>query len=156
MFCCASNLNPFSNIGRIALALTIPFTNDINESIQFFIKGISVSLLLGDRHLNKILTFCYLVYLIFNTIKSLHATFCLQDQIPQELTMIKTCFAIGALNSVKKVLFSTQQSTQQQSRNTTQQPQCCANDLPPRPTLGIVITKTSPIASLLFNAIHFV
>jgi hypothetical protein len=114
----------------------------MNESLQFFIEDISISLLLGDQLLDNILTLCYLGYLIINAVKSLYATFPPHDQFPHELTKIKTHFDISALISVKKVRFSTQQSMQQQSHNTTQQGR--TNDLPPHPTLGIVITKTSP------------
>jgi hypothetical protein len=71
---------------------TIPFTNDLDESLQFFIEGISASLLLDDRQLNNILTLYYLGYLIFNAVKSLYATFPQNDQFPHELTKIKTRF----------------------------------------------------------------
>jgi hypothetical protein len=150
------HLHNIPNLPPVAkhFKVTIPFTNDMDESLQFFIKGIGVSFLLGDQQLDNILTLCYLGYIIFDAVKSLHATFPPQDQFPHDLTKIKTRFAIGALQ--KKVQFSTQQSTQKQSCNTTQQPQGHTNDLPPCPILGIVIIKTSPYALLLFNAIHFV
>jgi hypothetical protein len=83
--------------------VAIPFTNNMDESLQFFIEGISVSFLHGDQQLEIILTLCYLGYFIFNAVESLHSTFPPQDQFPHELTKIKTHFAISVIISIKKV-----------------------------------------------------
>jgi hypothetical protein len=40
--------------------VSIPFTNNMDESLNFFIEGISVNLLLGDRQTETILTLRHL------------------------------------------------------------------------------------------------
>jgi hypothetical protein len=70
----------FHNIPNIPPVAThfkvlIPFTNNMDKSLQFFIEGFSVTLLLGDRQVENILTLCHLDYLIFNAVNSLHSTF---------------------------------------------------------------------------------
>jgi hypothetical protein len=125
----------------------------MDESLHFFIEGISVTLFLGDRQVETILTLHHLGYLIFNKVRLLYSTFPPHDPLPPNLNKIRTRFAIGSLISMKKVWFSTQQQLPQHQRPpSTQHPQ----DHPPHPVLGAVLTKTTPYSNLLYNAIHFV
>jgi hypothetical protein len=124
----------------------------MDESLNFFIEGISVTLLLGDRQTETILTLRHLGYLIFNEIRSLYATLHPYNLFPPELNKFKTRFAIGSLISTKKVRFSVQQQQQPQAQRRSPSQQ----QRPPHPVLGVIITKTSPYSDLLYNAIHFV
>jgi hypothetical protein len=124
----------------------------MDESLNFFIEGISVTLLLGDRQTETILTLRHLGYLIFNEIRSLYATLPPYNLFPPELNKFKTRFAIGSLISTKKVRFSVQQQQQPQAQRRSPSQQ----QRPPHPVLGVIITKTSPYSDLLYNAIHFV
>jgi hypothetical protein len=118
--------------------VSIPFTNNMDKSLNFFIEDISVTLLLGDRQTETILTLHHLGYLIFNEIRSLYATLPPYNQFPPELNKFKTRFAIGSLISTKKVCFSAEQQQQPQRRSPVQQQR------PPHPVLGVIITKTLP------------
>jgi hypothetical protein len=62
--------------------VSIPFTNDMDESLQFLIEGISVTLLLGERQVETILTLRHLGYLIFKAVRSLYSTFLPYNPFP--------------------------------------------------------------------------
>jgi hypothetical protein len=133
--------------------VSIPFINDMDESLQFLIEGISVSALLGERQVETIYTLRHLGYLIFNEVKALYSTFPSHDPFPPELNKLRTRFSIGTVISTKKVRFTTTQQQQKQQRRTTNQH---PPERPPHPVLGVVLTKQSPYAELLYDAIHFV
>jgi hypothetical protein len=70
--------------------VSIPFINDMDESLHFLIEGISVSLLLGERQVETILTLRHLGYLIFNEVKALYSTFPPHKPFPPELNKLRT------------------------------------------------------------------
>jgi hypothetical protein len=88
------------------LCVTMPFVNNMSESLHFLIKGISVNLLLGPSNVENTLTLRHLGYLIFRTVKTLHSTFPPHLPFPPELSKLKTCFDIEGIISVKKVRFN--------------------------------------------------
>jgi hypothetical protein len=113
------NLPPVASHFKVS----IPFTNNMDELLHFFIEGISVTLFLGDRQVETILTLRHLGYLIFNKVRSFYSTFPSHDPFPPNLDKFRTRFAIGSLISTKKVWFSTQQQPpQHQCRPSTQCP----------------------------------
>jgi hypothetical protein len=133
------NLPPSSEHFRI----TIPFLNHTEETLKYFIEGISVTLLLGDKGHENTLTLCYVGYLIFQAVKSLHATFSPYIPFPPKIAKLTTQTSIGNLISVKKVRFS------KKSNGSSTNTNIC-------PLLGVVITKTAPLGNLLTKAIHHV
>jgi hypothetical protein len=92
------NLPPFASHFKVS----ITFTNDMDESLHFFIEGVSVTLLLGDRQVKTILSLHHLRYLIFNEVKSLYSTFPPHNPFPPNLNKFRTRFAIGSLIPAKK------------------------------------------------------
>jgi hypothetical protein len=58
----------------------------MGESLHYLLDGVSISLLLGENGSKKKLTLRYLAYLIYTTVKSLHATLPPHHPFPPELT----------------------------------------------------------------------
>jgi hypothetical protein len=108
----------------------------MEETLKYFIEGISVTLLLGDKGHENTLTLRYVGYLIFRAIKSLHATFSPYIPFPPKRAKLTTQTSIRNLISVKKVRFSKKSNGSSTNTNI-------------HPLLGIVITKTAPLGDLL-------
>jgi hypothetical protein len=58
----------------------------MGESLYYLLQGISVSLILGENGSEKTITLRCLAYLIYTTVKSLHATLPPHQPFPPELT----------------------------------------------------------------------
>jgi hypothetical protein len=117
--------------------------NNIEETLKYFIEGISVTLLLSNKGHENTLTLCYVGYLIFRAVKSLHTTFSPFIPSPPKLVKLTSRTSIGNLISVKKVRFSKKSNSSSTNNN------IC-------PLHGIVITKTAPLGDLLTKAIHHI
>ncbi len=95
--------------------VTLPFTNNMEESLDFLVKGVSVCLLLGERSLDNILALRHLGYLIFLNIRALHPTLPPNTPFPPELACFTSCFDISRLISIKKARFGISQITTRRS-----------------------------------------
>jgi hypothetical protein len=137
------HLPPSANHFRV----TLPFTNDMEESLDFLIEGVSVSLLLGERSQDNILTLRHLGYLIFLTIRALHSTLPPNPPFPPKLARFTSRFDISRIILVKKVRFGVSPTTSRRSGSTP-------NPAYIRPLLGIVLSKTAPFYDHLRDAIH--
>jgi hypothetical protein len=77
------------------------------KSLHYLLDGISVSLLLGENGTKKTLTLRYLAYLLYTTVKSLHATLPPHHPFPQELTKkFVSRIDISNLIGIKKIRFN--------------------------------------------------
>ena len=87
--------------------MIIPSINDMGESLHYLLDGVSISLLLGENGSKKKLTLRYLAYLIYTTVKSLHATLPPHHPFPPELTKkFVSHIDIGNLIGIKKIRFN--------------------------------------------------
>jgi hypothetical protein len=79
----------------------------MGESLHYLLDGVSISLLLGENRSKKKLTLRYLAYLIYTTVKSLHATLPPHHPFPPELTKkFVSHIDIGNLIGIKKIRFN--------------------------------------------------
>jgi hypothetical protein len=125
------------------LRITMPFTNNMGESLHFLINGISANLLLGATGVENTLTLHCLGYLFFTTVKHLHHTFSPHSNFPPELAKLKTRFDISGLILVRNMCFN---------KPTNPPPTLSLSNFIP-PLLGVLIKKDSPLSMSLFNAI---
>ena len=139
------------------LTVSIPNINDMDETFQYFIEGISAPLLLGPHIMSNVLTQRYLGFLIFKAVRSIYPTLPPHSPFPSALRKFATRQDIGKLISVKKIQFNKQQehnkNPQSPVRPLIKQGKTNTH---PYPLLGVILTNTTPLSTLLHDAIFHV
>ena len=139
------------------LTVSIPNINDMDETFQYLIEGISAPLLLGPHLMSNVLTQRYLGFLIFKAVRSIYPTLPPHSPFPSALRKFATRQDIGKLISVKKIQFNKQQehnkNPQSPVRPLIKQGKTNTH---PYPLLGVILTNTTPLSTLLHDAIFHV
>ena len=146
------DLPPIANHLRV----TIPLINDMDETFQFLIDGISVALLLGtNKGADNVLTQRYLGFLIFKAVRDIYPTLPPHNPFPSALNKFVTRQDIGRIISVKTIRF-TKPITPNTNPQSPVRPLIKKEDTQPHPLLGVIITNSNPLRDILHDALFHV